>query len=352
MTRRKYWTAAICLGVTILLGGDGLSAAEPVKKQADDAKATMEAEGWKQISEGVFERRLGAEKVEHLGFGREGLSWIIGEMNRKLELLREEQESYPSEKLSQVIDNLNARIAGAKSKLWKLDQNQTRSQNEVEGMSMMTEAVTGASCSSICYSATADAYGLTSSQGVGAFAEAKFNSTCGYSGDTYAYAYARATQGTVTTTKTQEDPRTGTNITSSASASWNGSLDCYSEAYATVSSSALGISYSTSDSNYSCPAQPCTVAITGTSYEFFSTSSCRSRTWTANVSGCTPSTYQWKYNGAVVGSGSTYTRSICSYLGSFNLEVTVNGTAYDDHSVTVEYEPSDPECGVSKICPE
>ena len=36
MIRRKCWTAAIFLGVTILLGGDGLSAAEPVKKQSDD----------------------------------------------------------------------------------------------------------------------------------------------------------------------------------------------------------------------------------------------------------------------------------------------------------------------------
>jgi hypothetical protein len=330
MISRKSWTAAICLGVTILLGGDGLSAAGPVKKQPDDARARMEAKGWKQISEGVFERRLGPDKVEHLGFGREGLSWVLGEMSRKLEFLREEQESYPSEELSTVIKDLTARIAGTKSELWKLDQ------NEVEGMSSMTEAVTGPSCSSLCYSATADAYPLTSSQGVGAVAEAKFNSACGYSGDTYAYAYARATQGTTTTTFIQEDPRTGTNVTSSASASRNGGLDCFSEAYSTVASSALGISYSTSDTNYSCPPPPCTVTITGTDYEYFSSSDCRTRTWTANVSGCTPSTYQWKYNGGVVGSGSTYTRSLCSYLGSFNLEVTVNGTAYDSHYVQVD----------------
>ena len=347
MIHRKYRIAAIFLGLATLLGGDRLSAADPVKKQSDDARTSMEADGWTQISEGVFERRLG-DKVEHLGFGREGLSWTIGEMNRRLEILREEQESYPSEKLNRVIDHLTARIAGAKSDLWKLDQNR----NEVEGMSMMTEAVTGASCSSICYSATADAYPLTSSQGVGAAAEAKFNSACGYSGNTYAYAYARATQGTVTTTKTQEDPRTGSNIISSASASWSGSLDCYSEAYATVSSSDLGISYSTSDANYSCPAQPCTVAITGTSYEFYSTTGCRSRTWTANVSGCTPSTYEWKWNGTVVGTGNTYTRSLCASNATHTLEVTVNGSAYDSHAVTLEYEPYDPECGVSKICPE
>lgn len=351
MISSKFWTAAICLGVMTLLGGDRLSAAGPVKKQSDDAKATMEAAGWKQISEGVFERRLGPDKVEHLGFGREGLSWTIGEMNWKLEFLREEQESYPSEELSQAIDDLTARIEGAKSELRKLDQ------QAVDGMSSMTEAVSGSNCSSVCYSATADAYPLTSTQGVGAVAEAKFNSACGYSGNTYAYAYARATQGTTTTTYSQEDPRTGTNVTSSAAASVNGSLDCFSEAYASMSSPALEISYSTSDTNYSCPpVQPCSVTITGTSYEFFTTLGCRTRTWTANVSGCTPSTYQWKYNGTVVGTGSTYSRSICPSHSSFTLDVTVNGTAYDSHYVEVYYDDGggDPSgCGAPPggICP-
>ena len=331
MIHRKYRTAAICLGLMTLLGGDRLSAADPMKKQSDDAKAKMEAEGWKQIADGVFERQLGPDKVEHLGFGREGMLWTIGETSRRIELLRREQESYPSEELNKVIEDLTVDVTRMKRELWNLEL-----LSSSEDLSSITANVTGPSCSSICYSATVDAYPLTSSQGVAAVAEAKFNSTCGYSGNTYAYAYARATQGTVTTTKTQEDPRSGTNITSSVSASWNGSLDCYSEAYATVSSSALGISYSTSDTNYSCPAMPCSVTISGTTYESFSNYSCRSRTWTASVSGCTPSTYQWKDNGTVVGSGSTYTRYVCGYDAPFNLEVTVNGTAYDSHYVTVD----------------
>ena len=333
MIHRKCWTAAICLGVMILLGGDGLSA-EPVKKQADEAKAKMEAEGWKQISEGVFERRLGPDgKVEHLGFGREGLSWTIGEMSRRLELLRQEQEAYPSEKLARIIDDLEARITKTRREIWNLEIEASAAS---EGLSSITANVAGPSCSSICYSATADAYGLTSSQGVGAVAEAKFNSACGYSGNTYAYSYARATQGTVTTTKSQEDPRTGTNVTSAAAASAPGGLDCFSEAYSTVSSPALGIAYSTSDNNYSCPLPPCSVTISGTTYESFSNWTCRSRTWTANVSGCTPTSYQWMENGTVVGSGSTYTRSVCAYESSFNLEVLVNGSGYDSHYVTVD----------------
>jgi hypothetical protein len=319
MIDRKCWTAAICLGVTILLGGDGLSAADPVKTQSDDARAKRETEGWKQITEEVFERRLGPNKVEHLGFGREGLSWGIGEMDRRLELLREEQESYPSEELSQVIDDLTARIAAARSELWKLDQ------NEAEGMSSMTEAVTGPSCSSICYSATADAYPLTSSQGVGAVAEAKFNSTCGYSGDTYAYAYARATLGTTMNVDSQEDPRTGTNVTSSASASENGGPDCFSEAFSSVSSSALEIYYSTSDTNYSCPVvQPLNVTMSGPSSADFTTATCSTKTWSASASGgTTPYSYNWYYNGTPVGTGTSYSRSVCYNHADFTIQATV-----------------------------
>ena len=113
-------------------------------------------------------------------------------------------------------------------------------------------------------------------------------------------------------------------------------IPCYSEASSSAVSSALGISYSTSDTNSSCTTPPCSVTITGTSYEFFTNYSCRSRTWTANVSNCTPTSYQWKYNGSVVGSGSTYTRNVCGYDGSFVLDVTVNGSATDSHYVTVD----------------
>ncbi|HWN45361.1 MAG TPA: hypothetical protein VNW71_24255 [Thermoanaerobaculia bacterium] len=338
MIHSKRWTAAICLSLMTFLGGDRLSAADPVKKELADVKAKMMAEDWKEISKGVFERQLGPNKVEHMGFGREGILWTIGEMGRKLEFLRQEQESYPSEKLAKIIEDLDLNIIKAKHELWNLELESSK------GLSNITANVTGGSCSNICYSATADAYPFTSGQGVAAVAEAKFNSTCGYSGTTSAYAYARATLSGTTTTVTQSDPDSGTNITSYAFASvsgGNGPLPCYSEASSSAVSSALGISYSTSDTNSSCPIPPCSVTISGTSYEFFTNYSCRSRTWTANVSGCTPSTYQWKYNGSVVGSGSTYTQSVCGYNGSFTLDVTVNGSATDSHFVTVDFC----ECG-------
>jgi hypothetical protein len=350
MRSRKYWTSVICLGLMTLLGGSRLWAATgPERQQADELKAKMKAEGWKEISEGVFERQLGANKVEHLGYGREGLSWTIGELNRKLTSLRKEYESYPSEKLAKIIDDLTYKSAKAQHELWRMDQ------SSAKGLSSVTAAVAGASCSNICYSATADAYPQTSTQGVGAIADATFNSTCGYSGDTYAYAYARATLNGTTTTVSQSDPHTGTSVTSHAAATvYGGSvtgIPCYSEASSYAQSSALGISYSTSDTNSSCPAVACTASISGTSYEYFIQAGCRSRTWTAVLSsGCTATSYQWKIGSTVVGTGSTYTKSICPSTPSFTLDLTVNGTVTSSLFVEVVYEPCEC-CRSGQICP-
>jgi hypothetical protein len=195
---------------------------------------------------------------------------------------------------------------------------------------------------------------------VGAVADANFSSTCGYSGSTTAYAYARATAGGTTTTVTQSDPHSGTSSTSHAVAAANGGsvsgIPCYSEASASVTSTALGIAYDTSDTNSSCPVQNCTVTITGTTYEYFITpggGGCRTKTWTATPSNCsTPTTYQWSKNGTNLSgaTASTYSQSVCVSTASFTLGVSVNGgVATDTHSVTVEVEYC--ECCSGQICP-
>jgi hypothetical protein len=331
-----------------LLGGSGLAAAE--RQQLAEQKAKMKTEGWREISEGVFERQLGATKVEHMGFGREGLAWTIGDLNRRIERLNTEYKLYPSEKLGVIIADLTIQSAKIRRQLWNLEQGPS------EGLSSMSSAVVGASCSNICYGASADAYYLTATQGVAALADAKFNSTCGYSGTTTAYAYARATLSGTTNTVTQSDPDSGTSITSHAVASANGGsvagIPCYSEASASATSTALGISYSTSDTNSLCPGVPpptCSVTINGTSFEYFTGPGCRSKTWTATATGCTASTYQWKIGSTVVGTGSTYTKSICPSTASFTLALTINGIASDTHPVEVLWEPC--ECCGPGICP-
>jgi hypothetical protein len=336
---RKCWTTVLCLVLATILAGDRLAAADP--DPLVQLKAKMKKDGWKEVTQGVFERQLGPDKVERLGFGREGLSWTLGELSRRLASLEQEQELYPSAKLAKVIDDLHLQIGKTRAALHELDF-------EVEkGLSNAVEAVTGGSCSSICYSATANAYPLTASQGVAAVANASFNSACGYSGETFAYAYSRATVGTTTTTITQSDPDSGTSVTSSATATSNGGsvsgIPCYSEASSYAQSSALGISYSTSATNSSCPPVACSATISGTTFELFTGPGCRNRTWTVALSGgCTASSYQWKYNGTVVGTGATYTRSVCSGFYTFTLEATVNGTFVDTHVVDVEIEPT---CG-------
>jgi hypothetical protein len=350
MTNGKRWTAALCLGLMTLFGGSRLWAADSKKQQEDEVRAKMKAEGWQEISEMVFEHQLGQSKVEHLGYGREGLAWTVGDLNQKLARLRKEYEIYPSANLAKTIADLTIQSAKTRRALWNFDQNQSK------GLSSMTGAVAGASCSSICYSATADAYPLTSSQGVAAVADASFNSSCGYSGDTYAYAYSRATLNGTTTTITQSDPHTGTSVTSHAAASSNGGsvsgIACYSEASSYAQSTGLGISYSTSDTNSSCPVQACSVTISGTGYEYFTTNGCRTRTWTTSLSGCSGSTYQWYKNGVAISgaTGSTYTQSVCASTGSFTLSVTVNGIVTDTHDVYVEYEPCEC-CNNQYICP-
>jgi hypothetical protein len=329
---KKIWTAVLCL--IGILGAQHLSAASPEKETWKEIKAQLRAEGWKQISEKVFERQRTDTKVEHLAYGREGLEWSIGELKGRLRSLREEYERHPSEKLAKVIDGLTNRIENAREKL----------RVTAEGKSSLSEATT-VGCSR-CYSATVDAYPLTGSQGVGAVADAKFSSDCGNVGDTYAYAYARGTVNGTTTLKSQEDPRSGANVTSHAAATMSGTVDCYSEAFASVQSSALNIFYSTTQNNYSCPAAPAllSVTISGSTNEYFATTACRSRTWTAVVSGgSSPYSYQWYVNGSAVGTASTYTRSICRTTPSFQLRVVVTdslgATVEDYHDVTVESEP-------------
>jgi hypothetical protein len=347
MTNGKRWTATLCLGLMTLLGGSRLWAADLKKQQAEEVRGKMKAEGWTEIVEGVFERRIGPNKVEHLGYGRTGLAWIIGDQTLRLENLMREYETYPSEDLSKTIDSLSVSLSRMKSQLRKMP----------EGMSGLTANVTGPSCSSICYKATADAYPLTSTQGVGAVADSSFSSSCGYSGDTAAYAYSRATLNGTTTTVTQSDPHTGTSVTSHAAASVNGGsasgIACYSEASASATSNSLGISYSTSDTNYDCPAQNCSVSISGTTYEYFTSTVCRSRSWTATPSSCsTPTTYQWYKNGVAISgaTSSTYTQNVCYNSVAFTLKVLVNGTTWSaNHTVTAEYEAPEPPC--NPICP-
>jgi len=319
MRKRNFLTVSLSVALVLLLAGGRLWAAgrRGERTPQEELKTKMEAEGWKQIATGVFERQRGMTKVEHMGYGPEGLAWSIGELNRQREALMREYQAFPSEDLAKLIDNLSVVVAKAQREL-----------TNNKSLASVSAGLAGAPCN-ICYGATADAYPLGgSSQGVGAIADAKFNSDCGYSGDTYAYAYARATSaGGTTTTLTQEDPHTGTSVTSHAAASVNGVADCLSTANSWAQSTALGISYSTSDSNSTCPAPPpptlavsltcpAGIAIVGTN--------CKTLTWTATVTGGIASfSHIWKISNVVAGNG---TSNVANYTASISQQYCGNNT--------------------------
>jgi hypothetical protein len=75
---KKFWAPILCL--ISILGVQQLSEAAPEKETWKQTKARLKAEGWKQVSEKVFERQRTDTQVERLAYGREGLAWTIGEL--------------------------------------------------------------------------------------------------------------------------------------------------------------------------------------------------------------------------------------------------------------------------------
>jgi hypothetical protein len=337
MKMKRMLIAALCFGALTLAGGGRLAAADKAQATADqELRAKMAAQGWKEITLGVFERQLGPNKAEHLGYGREGLVWTIEELNRQHDALQKEYQRYPSEELHKVLDELGVKIAAARREL----------RNTKSLGSKLDAYSTGCS---ICYGATADAYPLTgaSNQGVGAVADANFSSTCGSSGDTYAYAYARATLNGTTTTHTVSDPHTGTSVTSHAAASVNGASNCSSSANSYAQSTALGISYTTSTSNSSCPIP---VAVSGPSTASIGGTSCQTLTWTTTVTGGVPPlTYAWTVDGVASGTSSSVSKTYCgngtNHTQTVNFAVTVTdstgntGSASASTAITYTVSP-------------
>ncbi|HEY0782885.1 MAG TPA: hypothetical protein VGE98_10540 [Thermoanaerobaculia bacterium] len=329
MKTRWISTAALC--ALLFAAPSHLFAAggQPTDGNQAQLDAKMAAAGWKAISPGVYERQRGPQKVEHLGYGREGIQWTVREMVRQVQLLQAEYKNYPSEELARVIETLQGKISDGRTLL-----------RSAEDLTNVSAAVTGPGCS-VCYSATADGYPLSGSagQGVGAIADASFNSSCGQSGDTYAYAYARATLNGTTTTHIVEDPHTGTSVTSHASAVVNGASNCLSTANSYAQSTALGISYSTSDSNSSCPLPPPTIS--GPASATLVGTGCQTLTWTATTNGgVSPFSYSWTIDNTAAGTSTstsvskTYCGDGTNHSGTASVALTVTDSTSNSASAT------------------
>jgi hypothetical protein len=340
--QRVLTVLMLCLS---LFGSAHLSLAQDFQEKSDDTLTRMLAEGWKIVKDGVLQRELIPGEVESFVFGVPGFTWKIQDLRRQLQKLQAEFRANPTPELRKAIANHRKAIANAQRVLELARTSEALGETDV-----LKE-----SCA-INFSYDASAGPQTNVQGVFANASATFGANCGFTGQVYAYAFAKAWVNGAETTQTVTDgPRSGANVSATASASRNGGAPCESYGYGEMVSSGLNpSSWSKSATNSLCPASttPPSPTINGTNYAYVT--ACTTYTWTSSVTGGTsPFTYQWTWNGAVVGTGSSYARTICpgayySYTtNTLGLAVTdsASRTGSTSKSVVVEKEGSEPMCG-------
>lgn len=320
MKPKFRWICSVLLLAMLVPGASALAQQE---YRPADALDRMMGEGWTPVAPGVLQRQGEGNRVETFAVGPEGLRWAVREVQSRLAFLRTQYQAHPTGDLRRAIRSLRGEIA-------KLRQDLAESQDEPLASAM--EKCT------VSHGASADAFPLSSAAGAGANASAFFNTACAYDAETYAYAYARGTANGVINTVIQEVPRTGSNITSSATASVQGTSNCLSEAYAYARYAPANIFHSVSDSNTSCTAPP-VASIDGPRQVDFdeTTPECQDPVWSATASGGTPSySYKWFVDGVQVGTGSSYSRSVCWWDGSFSLSLTVTDSASQSASSSIE----------------
>jgi hypothetical protein len=255
--------------------------------------------------------------VETFAIGVEGLRWGVKELEARLRFLEGEYQAHPSDDLRRAIQSYRQGLA----KLRKDVQRAAKKSGEDESLADFSEKD---GCN-VSFSSNADADYLTSSQGVTASASAIFNSTCGWYATTFAEAYANATNGTYNSVSQVDGPKSGYNVSSTATATMQGGPACSSSAYSWAQYSGGNIFLSAREDNPVCPSQLALAAITGpTSVSFTSsTAACVNKTWSTSASGgTTPYSYTWSVGGAQAGTGTSYTRQVCPSHTSFTLTAT------------------------------
>jgi hypothetical protein len=349
--KRNVLLAALALFLAVL-GPFPALAEQPIHERATaDPLEQLFNAGWIQSSPGVLKRDLGHGMVEVLGLGAEGLQYRLQELREQLWYLKAAYDKQPTAELKDAI-------RAYRSEIRRVMENLETAKSFTE-LDARTKA--GIDCT-IRYGAHATAFALSgSAQGVGANADAYFNSNCGQTGEVWAHAYGegfKADNSWWTVTKTDplaggSAPYTGTNVSATAPISLNVVRQCYSYAYASMTSYDIGVVYSTSASNYSCPPPalvlPQITSNYGNSVAIYGYD-CATVTWTAYPSsGAPPYTYSWTANSSttVVGTGQTYSRTFCgsnvTTTGSWRANVTVRDSsspqqsASSSHTVTINY---------------
>jgi hypothetical protein len=310
-------SAVLCLAMMIT--GARAGSAQELQPLEPEWLRQMYAEGWQKVQEGVLQRETGEGQPETFTYGAEGTQWVIGNLQQQVSLLESRYNEYPDEDLADLIDEMKGEILRLEASIESAPSAESFDGSELENCN-------------VSWGGDAFAGSQSGTQGVTASSSAYFHNNCGYYGDTFAMAYAHAIAGTVETTKIQNDPKSGTWVDSSASASANGSTGCESYSQGQVTVYALNISYLTPfrhNTNCSLPPQ---AFVNGTpDYYTDYYSPCANVTWTASASGGTGVfTYEWYIGGVYQGSGSTLTRQYCNQTAS----VTVSLVARDSAGAT------------------
>jgi hypothetical protein len=285
-----------------------------------DAIAQLQREGWTIVSDGVLRRELRAGEVENFVFGVKGFAWKLQDLRLQYRRLLAAYEVTPTAELKRAIANHRKEIASTMETL--------RRARAAEKRSLADDLKV--SCS-INFSYNATAGPRTDLQGVWANASASFNANCGFTGEVYAYATGTVwINGGPYNVAVTDGPRSGGNVTASASVNVAGGSPCDSYAYASMTSNNLNpSSYSMAATNASCPAPnpPPVITISGPLSVDLRISYCKTVSWSSTVSGGTaPLTYSWTVDGYQMGTGNSFSLYVCRgeyWDGGFTLEARV-----------------------------
>jgi Carbohydrate binding module (family 6) len=240
-------SAALSLMILCARPGSAQAAAAPEPDPRPQWLGKMLDEGWGEAEAGVLERRTGGNRVETFTYGKEGQRFTARRLRQRIRSLQREQSAYPSPELARVIATLQSDLARTNVSLRDAKAGGS-------GLAVVSSAVT--CVPTVTYQANAGPLPPVDAPGVSASASASFHSGCGELGNVYSYAHARATPegSTLVSVRTEEEPRhDGASLTSAASVSVSGSLDCYSQAYARAWSAT--VDYQVTEENYQCPGQ-------------------------------------------------------------------------------------------------
>jgi hypothetical protein len=348
--KRNGLSAALALGLAVFGSWPCLAEEAIHEKAMSDPLERLFNAGWVQASSGVLTRDRGHGKVEVLGFGAEGLRYRLHEMRRHLRRLKATYDRHPTRDLKDSIRAYRTEIRRLMERL-----ETSKAADEIEAA---TKAV-GIDCT-IKYGAHVDAFPLSgSAQGVGASADASFDSNCGQRGEVWVTAYGEARRAdnsfwTATRTDPVSGVYSGSNVRAAGSISVNGVTSCFSYAYANMTSYDLGVVYEQRVENRTCPVPVSPLSVTVSSDSGASINvlgyKCASVTWTASASGGTaPYSYSWtaNTNTTVVAGTQTYTREFCGNNTARTDTWKANATVLDSsspkksavasHTLTINY---------------